>query len=106
MDFKSAIGSLPVPPTFTARSRATYLVILNCIMRISASWYEAAAPPTFFFGWGTPHTPSRLTAPPLSRQASGKSKRFTFASFGDAYARQIAAHPDDGCLVLRRHVRP
>jgi hypothetical protein len=29
IDFKSAIGSLPVPPTFTARSNATYLVIVK-----------------------------------------------------------------------------
>ena len=27
MDFRSAIGRLPVPPTFTARSSATYLVM-------------------------------------------------------------------------------
>src|ERR1700722_49259 len=27
MDFSSVIGSLPVPPTFTARSSATYLVM-------------------------------------------------------------------------------
>src|SRR5215468_4207083 len=29
MDFRSAIGSLPVPPTFTARSRAMYFVMLR-----------------------------------------------------------------------------
>src|SRR2546423_3717148 len=29
MDLRSAIGSLPVPPTFTARSSAIYLVMLN-----------------------------------------------------------------------------
>src|SRR6185369_6010897 len=32
MDFKSAIGSLPVPPTFTARNSATYFVML-CLSR-------------------------------------------------------------------------
>src|ERR1700693_842257 len=56
MDLSSVIGSLPVPPTFTARSSATYLVIGLVIgLAIRALYSRHRLAPHFLCLGSTPH---------------------------------------------------